>query len=204
MAAYQHWLQFVLVTELESFTRKIKLKRASELRTFLLKLSGFYFFWILSSHILSHKFLFYSKIWAFFYHTFLVTVTHITTVFLNLFNYEFVYNYRQLALIGTPGIYIYNTCVGLGLTYMFWALIISYPGNLKSKIAVLIMGTLTLLITNGIRMFILVTGIKFNLDINPIEIHDLFNNVIYIIIFLIWFIWVNYFNKPDKKEELSQ
>jgi exosortase/archaeosortase family protein len=87
---------------------------------------------------------------------------------------------------------------------MFWALIISYPGNLKSKIAVLIMGTLTLLITNGIRMFILVTGIKFNLDINPIEIHDLFNNVIYIIIFLIWFIWVNYFNKPDKKEELSQ
>lgn len=123
---------------------------------------------------------------------------------LNLFNYEFVNSSRQIALIGTPGILIVNPCVGFGLTYMFWALIISYPGKLLSKLGVIVIGTLILQFANGVRMFILVTGIKFNLDVNPIEIHDLFNNIIYIIIFIIWFVWINYFNKMNEKIQLNE
>ena len=176
------------------------MKKISELKFFLLKLFGFYFFWLVSSHFLSYKFAFFSRIWLFFYHIFLKSASFITISFLKFFDYDFVHSYRQFALIGSPGIIVDNPCVGFGLTFMFWSLIISYPGKKISKFFVIIIGTIILVLTNGIRMFVLVTGIKFNLDINPVEIHDLFNNIIYIIIFMIWFVWINYFNKTNEKK----
>jgi len=176
------------------------LKKISELRFFLLKLSGFYFFWLISSHYLSYNFSLYGKMWLFLYHLFLKVVSFITVSLLSILNYDFVSSYRQIAIIGTPGILIVNPCVGFGLTYMFWALIISYPGKKLSKFMVILLGTIILQIANGIRMFVLVTGMKFNLDINPVEVHDLFNNIIYIIIFIIWFVWINYFNNTNEKK----
>lgn len=162
-----------------------------------MKIFLFYIGWLVCKEWLSYSFVFFSKVWNFFYHIFLTGVRSLTTFLLDVFGYAYVSSYRSVAVIGTPGVIIDNPCVGFGLTYAFLALIVSYPGKAGTKLWFFLAGSFVILSANALRIFFIVTSKKVELGVRPIEQHDLFNNLIYILIFIMWALWVKYINKPN-------
>ena len=165
------------------------------LNTFILKVFLFYLFWLLSEHFFSLKFSLYSDLWSFFYHCFLKIVLAFSRLGLLILGYDYVSGYNSLAILGTYGVIIGNNCVGFGLYYAFSALIIAYHGAIRNKLWFIPLGVFFIIIINSLRVVALCTN-----AINPagylqMESHDLFNNIIYIVIFLLWFLWIRVINK---------
>ncbi len=176
-------------------------KSSSELNLFLAKIFVFYIIWLVSENFLSHEIVFFSKIWSFFYHVFLQIVIHGSDLCLQLLGYETVSGYNSLAIVGSYGVIIGNPCVGFGLTYGFSALIISYPGPLKKKLWFIPVGAAFISLINISRVVAL-TSSSYQLgEYIEMEQHDLFNNIIYIIIFLLWVVWVKFIVDRKKKVE---
>jgi len=119
----------------------------------------------------------------------------------NIMNYDVVTNYNSIAIVGSYGIVIGNNCVGFGLTYAFAALIISYPGPWKLKLAFIPVGAAFIAIINIIRTVVLTKTALTSGIFERIENHDLFNNIIYVIIFLLWMIWVRIIRKKTREKD---
>lgn len=172
---------------------------AKSLNLFLAKIFGFYLFWLVSENFLSHEFAIYSKLWSFFYHIFLQIVHGGSENFLNLQGFETVSGYNSLAIVGSYGVIIGNPCVGFGLTYGFCALIISYPGPWKKKLWFIPAGAAFISAINIARVVTLINT-SYNVGgFTKMEQHDLFNNFIYIVIFVLWVVWVKFIVSPKKK-----
>ncbi len=172
--------------------------KTKSLNTFLFKVFAFYLFWLISENYLSHKLTFYGSLWNFFYHIFLKSVLAVSKIGLSLLGYDFVSGYNSLAIVGSYGVIIGNPCVGFGLSYGFTALIVSYPGSWTKKLWFIPLGVFTILIINSARIIALTAGIFKTGSFMQMESHDLFNNVIYIFIFLLWLIWIKVINKDPQ------
>ena len=165
------------------------------INTFLFKVFAFYLFWLISENYLSHKLTFYSSLWTFFYHIFLKSVLGVSKIGLALLGYDFVSGYNSLAIVGSYGVIIGNPCVGFGLSYGFTALIVSYPGPWIKKLWFIPLGVFVILIINSSRVIALTTEVLKTGSFMQMEPHDLFNNLIYVCIFLLWFLWIKVINK---------
>ena len=172
------------------------------INAFIAKIFGFYAFWLISEFYLSHEWSFYNRVWTYFYHIFL-QIIHGGSVFVleNLMNQDVVSNYNALAIVGSYGMIIGNNCVGFGLTYAFAALIVSYPGPWKLKLAFIPIGAAFIAIINIIRIVVMTKTAVTSGVAERIENHDLFNNIIYVIIFLLWMIWVRIIGKKTKEKD---
>jgi exosortase/archaeosortase family protein len=169
------------------------------LNIFLAKIFGFYLFWLASENFLSQEFAFYGKFWAFFYHVFLKIVHSGSEIILQLQGYDTVSGYNSLAIVGSYGVIIGNPCVGFGLIYGFSALIISYPAPWKNKLWFIPAGATFISLVNIARVVVLMTSSYKIGGLVKMEQHDLFNNIIYIVIFLLWVVWVKFIVSPKKK-----
>jgi exosortase/archaeosortase family protein len=116
-----------------------------------------------------------------------------------MLGYDFVSGYNSLAIIGSYGVIIGNHCVGFGLSYGFGALIYSYPGPSTKKLWFIPLGIFIILLINSTRVIALCTEVLKTGSFLKIEPHDLFNNLIYIIIFLLWVLWIKFFNKSPQE-----
>lgn len=174
---------------------------AKSLNLFLAKIFGFYLFWLISENFLSHELSIYIKLWAFCYHIFLQIVHGGSELVLNLMGYETISGYNSLAIVGSYGVIIGNPCVGFGLTYGFSALIISYPGPWKKKLWFIPAGAAFISAINIARVVSLITSSYKIGSFVEMEQHDLFNNMIYIVIFLLWVVWVKFIVDRKKKAE---
>jgi exosortase/archaeosortase family protein len=171
------------------------------LNIFLGKIFLLYIFWLVSENFLSHELAFYGKFWAFCYHILLKVIHGGSELVLHLLGYETVSGYNSLAIVGTYGVIIGNPCVGFGLTFGFSALIISYPGPWKRKLWFIPAGAAFIALVNIIRVVALMTSSYKLGGLVKMEQHDLFNNLIYIVIFLLWVIWVKFIVDRKKKFE---
>jgi exosortase/archaeosortase family protein len=165
------------------------------LNIFLLKIFLLYFIWLISDSFLSHKISWFGSIWAYFYHIFLNIVLTGSKWGLSLLGYDFVSGYNSLAILGSYGVIIGNQCVGFGLSYGFVALIGAYPGPIKKKLWFIPLGILLISSINIARVIALATSVYKTGGFVQMEEHDLFNNIIYFFIFLMWIIWVKLINK---------
>ena len=166
---------------------------------FIAKIFGFYAFWLLSEFYLSHEFDFYQRVWIYIYHIFL-KIIHTGSVFVldNIMNLDVVHTYNAVAIVGSYGVIIGNNCVGFGLSYAFAALIASYPGPWKLKLAFIPLGIAFIALINIIRIvFLTKTALTAGI-FERIENHELFNNIIYVIIFLLWMVWVRIIERKNK------
>jgi exosortase/archaeosortase family protein len=159
---------------------------------FLLRIFGFYFFWFLSDEYFSHNFVLYNKIWSFFYHTLIVGANNTSFFFLNLIGYEVVHNYRSIAIVGSYGVVIGNYCAGFGLMYGCFALFTSYPAKIKRKLWFIPLALLLVYLFNCGRVIFLTLKAYYSPKEIFNEQHDLFNNIIYILVFVLWVIWVKF------------
>jgi len=178
---------------------------AKDINIFLIKIFGFYFFWLLADNWLHADFVLFHRIWEFIYHIFLKALHSSSTFVLAVLGYETVSGYNTIAIVGSYGLLIDNPCVGFGLTYGFASLIISYPGPWKKKFWFIPLGTLVILAVNVIRIVLLTIMItKKSITDLWMEQHDMFNNVIYFVIFLLWLWWVNFIlPKKDSRTDLQ-
>jgi exosortase/archaeosortase family protein len=165
---------------------------SKSINIFLAKIFGFFFVWLISDNWLSHVSVFYHRIWAYFYHILLQILNNSSAKVLELLGYEVVDNYISVAIIGSYGVVIGNHCVGFGLMFGFFALIFSYPASWKLKLWFIPLGCALIMITNIIRVVTLaISTFEHNSFVN-LEQHDLFNYIIYGLIFILWVIWVRF------------
>ncbi len=160
-----------------------------------MKVFFFYLFWLLSEYVLSINISLYSSVWNSFYHILLQLVLFLSRIELSVLGYDYVSGYNSLAIVGTYGVIIGNNCIGFGLYYAFAALIISYPGPILKKAWFVPTGIFFIILANSFRVVALCTKAINNSGFSQMEQHDLFNNIIYILIFLLWFLWVKVINK---------
>lgn len=167
---------------------------------FLLKIFGFYFFWLISDSYLSHHIVIYNKIWTYFYHILLLIANNSSYFLLELFGYEVIHNYRSIAIVGSYGVIIGDLCAGFGLVYATFALFVSYPAPSKIKLWFVPLSVFLVILANIGRVMLLTIAAYKHPEIKYNEQHEFFNNTIYILVFVLWFIWVQFI--VPKKQEL--
>lgn len=112
----------------------------------------------------------------------------------NWFNYDLMYNKRNILPKGNAGIYVGNHCIGISAKFIFIAVILSLKGRWFDKLWFISLGILTILSINTIRIVLLTMQHaegKFMLfDLNH---RYTFVLIVYAIIFGLIMIWEKYF-----------
>jgi exosortase/archaeosortase family protein len=96
----------------------------------------------------------------------------------------------ELLVAGHGVIKLIYTCLGLGVMSFFAAFIIAYPKTLRSKLILLVTGILGIQILNIIR-FMLLALYWTRSKTRIIDHHLIFDIIIYIIIAITLYHWVN-------------
>ncbi len=168
---------------------------------FLIKVSALCAFWLLADKILIYKSALFYKVWIYFYYILIKALHFTSSTTLKALGYDIVGNYDLIAIVGHYGVKLGNNCAAFGLTYCFSALIISYPGPWKKKLWFIPLGAFIILIANTIRIVrLVILDTQVVIDSVFIEQHDIFNNVVYVLILLLWLVWINYILPPKAKQ----
>ena len=89
------------------------------------------------------------------------------------------------------GVWIGEPCNGVKLFGVFSIFIIAFPGRLKSKIWFIPIGILIIHFANVIRIAILTVISSNNPKILDFNHNVTFQVIIYSIILILWFVWIN-------------
>jgi exosortase/archaeosortase family protein len=130
----------------------------------------------------------------------------VSTVF---FSHEF-YHYGVFALQieGGNAVFIGFSCLGIGLVWLYSSLIIAPSGPWKWKLVFVIAGILLIQLMNILRFSFLAWLLRdqsmiafktYRIDgLLTFNHHDIFNFVIYVVIFIIFIIWMEFLKKHKK------
>ena len=117
---------------------------------------------------------------------------------LNIFGYEtLLEDHKDMIvtkIVGNDfehGVWIGEPCNGVKLFGLFSIFIIAFPGKLKSKIWFIPFGILIIHFTNVIRIDILTVISSNNPKLLDFNHNVTFQVIIYSIILLLWFFWIN-------------
>ncbi len=115
-----------------------------------------------------------------------------TAFFLQLFGYtSFIAGW----VVGIPqvaAVKVETPCLGINVCLVFIVLIVAYPSAMRGWLQALylVVGVLIIQIFNIARMVAMVFVIKNRYQL-PIEHHDLFNMVIYAVIFALFYLFIS-------------
>jgi exosortase/archaeosortase family protein len=112
---------------------------------------------------------------------------------LNLFNYNSIVDGPNL--IGENGIvYMAKGCLGIRMTFIFAAFIFLTGENLRKKLIYILAGIVIINIVNILRFVFLFIHLQNHGEyLWKIEVHDMFNVIVYSIVFILWVIWLEWF-----------
>lgn len=122
---------------------------------------------------------------------------------LHLLNYEYTIQGELLAVAGSPGILLNYSCYGFSLISLYAALILAYPAEKKLRIKFLLLGLAGIVTLNTLRVAALAalyTGQNYQ-TIQQIDHHMIFNIVVYLFIFGIFYRYVNRAESHEKPVE---
>jgi len=108
---------------------------------------------------------------------------------LNLIGFTAIHNDYVMLVAGHGAIEVVYKCLGLGVISFFAAFVIAYPKSVRSKIFFTIAGIIVLQILNVIR-FMLLAVFWTKTDTTIIDHHSIFNFVIYLIVAVSLYFWV--------------
>jgi exosortase/archaeosortase family protein len=111
--------------------------------------------------------------------------------------YEVYTNHIRLKVIGRYGFTLVYECLGYGIMSVFTAFVIAFDKPIKSKIYFLLIGLTLVQLLNIFRFILLSLYWKRNSTLFGFDHHTLFNFLIYVILIIAVYIWINYFNKND-------
>ena len=159
---------------------------------FLAKIFGLSFFWLISENWLSHVSVFYNHIWTFIYHILLKILLKLSVLVFSFTDYSILHGYDTISIVGSSGVQIGNPCVGFGLLFGFFALIVSYPAPWRKKLWFIPLGCFLIILINVIRIVSLTISQYNNGDFMKLEQHDFYNYIVYALIFILWVVWVKF------------
>lgn len=115
----------------------------------------------------------------------------ITSAMLNLVGFDAIHNDKDLLVAGHGMVRMIYTCLGLGVMSFFTAFVIAYPKRTGAKITFLICGLLSIQILNICRIGLLALYWDRR-KARIIDHHLIFDVLIYIIIGVALYFWVNH------------
>lgn len=89
-------------------------------------------------------------------------------------------------------------CNAISVIILFASFIIAFSGKLKATVCYLFFGSVIVYVANLLRIAILTLGIYHYPQYSNVLHTVIFPGVIYGIVFLLWFFWVNRFSKKDE------
>lgn len=111
---------------------------------------------------------------------------------IKLFGFYAIYNEMDVMVVSGPLLRINYSCLGLGVMSFLAAFVLSFPASWKSTFKMLIIGLISIYVLNILRIAGL--GILFGTfqsQRNYFEYHhEIFNVIVYIIIFIMLYIWI--------------
>lgn len=110
---------------------------------------------------------------------------------------------RAIRVAGTGGLWVGDNCNAISLFALFAGFIISFPGQLKSKLWFIPLGILIIYFLNCLRMVVLAILDVYSRAWTEFNHSYTFTIIIYGCIFMLWMFWVNRYSfiKKIKKVE---
>ncbi|GAA3956385.1 hypothetical protein GCM10022246_07910 [Pedobacter ginsengiterrae] len=111
---------------------------------------------------------------------------------IKLFGFYAIYNEMDVMVVSGPLLRINYSCLGLGVMSFLAAFVLSFPASWKSTFKMLIIGLISIYVLNIFRIAGLgVLFGTFQSQRNYFEYHhEIFNVIVYIIIFIMLYIWI--------------
>jgi len=139
-----------------------------------------------------------------FYEEFTSVLTDVLLIIskwaLEIFGYEMEIEGKIVRIIGTGGVFLLRGCLGRNIMGLFAAFIVAFPGKIRSKIWFVPLGLLIILFFNVLRIVTLCLTSKY-FPKTQIDHHEIFNYVIYTVIFLLWIFWIKRYGRLSKSIE---
>ena len=116
----------------------------------------------------------------------------------------------DVMVVNGPYLRVNYACLGLGVMSFLAAFIIAFPAKLKAKSYLFVVGMILIYILNILRIAGLgiLLGIFESQRDNFTYHHEIFNAIVYVIIFILLFFWIKKntipFVKPFTKSEFDQ
>ena len=98
---------------------------------------------------------------------------------------------RMLRILGTPGLYIGDSCNGISLFALFGIFLIAFPGKIISKFFFIPAGILLIHLMNVLRVVILAVIETYSYGWTEFNHTYTFTIIIYACIFGMWLFWIN-------------
>lgn len=133
----------------------------------------------------------------------LITQAHIwvSSIVLNLMGYDTVMFGKTLLIKGASGVRIEFACLGIKLWIALVALIMSFPIQVASAFRKQLMGAalgvFIIFLMNIVRVVSIILTNHYNNSMTQ-TIHDVFNNVVYVFIFVYFLLWINKFGASSR------
>jgi exosortase/archaeosortase family protein len=124
---------------------------------------------------------------------------------IKLVGFYAIHNEMDVMVVNGPYLRVNYSCLGLGVMSFLAAFIIAFPAKLKSKIRLFIFGMLMIYILNVLR----IAGLGILLRIfksqrsNFTYHHEIFNIIVYILIFIVLYFWIKKNTTPIVKQVLD-
>jgi len=115
-----------------------------------------------------------------------------TVAILNSLGYHTFTMDNWLQVTGKGGFILAYACLGYGVMSFFAAFVIAYPKPIKSKYIFLPAGLIFIQMLNITRFVLLALYWRGSLLRGIIDHHDLFNLILYAILILVIYSWVNH------------
>lgn len=129
------------------------------------------------------------------------TTLQTSKAILNTFGYTSFIEGRVLRIAGTSGLWVGDNCNAVALFALFSGFIISFPGNIKSKLWFIPAGIILVFIMNCLRMVFLAIIDTYSRAWTEFNHTYTFTILIYGFIFGLWMFWVNRYSYVKKNNE---
>lgn len=117
------------------------------------------------------------------------------------FGFYAIYNEQDVMVVSGPLLRINYSCLGLGVMSFLAAFVFAFPASWKETIKMLIIGLICIYLLNIFRIAGL--GLLFGFFQSQRQYfeyhHEIFNILVYIIIFVMLYIWIRKNTKPISK-----
>jgi exosortase/archaeosortase family protein len=126
-------------------------------------------------------------------------ILHSSSFLLELFGNETIIMHPRLKMIGGSSVGIGYSCLGFGVMSFLVAFVIAYPSTIKEKLKFLPISLGVIVSLNVIRIAILAYAYSKFPTLHSIKInhHTVFNVIVYGLLFLMIYKWVNYLGKKS-------
>lgn len=177
-----------------------QMEAAKQINRFLLIVLGIVASFFVIDYIIAPQVGFVGNIMNFIYHLLLKVVMYGSQLVLELRGYAINHTYDVIWIAEAKrSVKIGHICLGLDMMVIWLALIIGYPGELKSKWWVILVGWIVIQIANIIRVAALAEIIHTKPDQFEVDHHLVFRSVIIALFFVMWYLWLKFFPAKPKK-----